>query len=123
MSGQLRMEVDGDERDLKPGETVKLPPGSAHRDPWNVGDGEAVMRAEVEPVPEFFKAYTEAYVNRLEAGELNKHDEFPLIQIFVLAAATDGRSYRTGIPPAIQRPMAAFSSGVVRISVTCGLWA
>jgi len=115
VSGELRMEVDGSERPLAPGGRVEVEPGTPHRDPWNVGDAEAVVRAEVEPVPEFFKAYTEAYVNRLVAGKLNKHDEFPLLQIFVIAAATNGRSYRSGIPLGMQRPLVRASAVLGRL--------
>jgi mannose-6-phosphate isomerase-like protein (cupin superfamily) len=116
ISGELRMEVDGSERALAPDSRVELEAGAAHRDPWNVGDGDAVVRAEVEPVPEFFKAYTEAYVNRLLAGKLNRHDEFPLLQIFVLVAATDGRSYRAGIPLWLQRPLIPAAAAIGRLA-------
>lgn len=115
VSGELRMEVDGEERALRPGETVRLAPGAAHRDPWNAGEGAAVMRAEVEPVPEFFKAYTEAYVHRLVNDRLNKNDEFPLIQIFVLGTATDGRSFRTGIPVPAQRLVGRIAAPLGRL--------
>ena len=110
VQGEATVMVEGEERPLRGGERVELAPETKHRDPWNLSGANAVVRAQFEPVPEFIRAYTDAYLNRAEAGELNDQDELQLLQILVIARATGGKSFATGPPLGVQRavlPLAA----------------
>jgi mannose-6-phosphate isomerase-like protein (cupin superfamily) len=114
LSGEGRIEVDGIEREFRTGDRVELTPGTKHRDPWNPGSGgaELHLRGTFEPNNDFIEAYTEAYAHLLVEGRLNEQEELPLLQILVIAKATDGRSYGASPPVAIQKAalplMAAF---------------
>jgi mannose-6-phosphate isomerase-like protein (cupin superfamily) len=103
LSGTGRIEIEGEEREFTQDDCVVIEPGTRHRDPWNPG-GEALhARAIFEPVNHFIEAYGVAYVHHLAAGTLNDQDELPLLQILVIAKATDGRSYGAFPPVAIQK--------------------
>jgi len=115
LQGEGHVMVDGEERPLNPGDKVVIEPGTHHRDPWNEGPGELIVRGEFDPVPEFIKAYGEAYVNRAVAGELNDQDEFSILQIFVLTQATDGQSFGAGPPVAIQRALSPLLGPIGRL--------
>jgi mannose-6-phosphate isomerase-like protein (cupin superfamily) len=104
LSGEGKIEVDGEEREFRTGDRVAIPPGTPHRDPWNPSAGELHVRGSFDPIVEFIEAYAEAYVYHLtESGRLNDQDELPLLQIFVTSKATNGRSWAGSPPIAIQK--------------------
>jgi hypothetical protein len=103
LSGTGRMEVDGEVRELRAGDRVVLEPGTPHRDPYLPDAGELHVRGSFDPDPPFIEAYAAAWAHHLEEGTTNDQDEMPLIQILVIARATDGRSYSARAPRAIQR--------------------
>jgi mannose-6-phosphate isomerase-like protein (cupin superfamily) len=102
VSGTAQMDVDGEARTLAAGEKLTVPAGTTHRDPYNEGPGTLVFRTEIEPSPEFITAFGEAIIHMYERGGLNKRDDLPLLQIFVMVDAFDGKSYRAGIPVRLQ---------------------
>ncbi|CAN5546195.1 hypothetical protein BH20ACT15_BH20ACT15_08510 [soil metagenome] len=77
--------------------------GTRHRDPWNVGPADLVVRGELEPVTEFARVYLETYVRMAVAGELNDRDEMSPMQLTVIWKATDGESFAATPPVAVQR--------------------
>ncbi len=103
LSGKGRIEVDGAEREFRKGDRVEIPPGIRHRDPWNSDEGELHVRATFDPNNDFIEAYGAAYAHLLENGGLNDQEELPLLQILVIAKATNGRSYGGSPPVAIQK--------------------
>jgi mannose-6-phosphate isomerase-like protein (cupin superfamily) len=103
LSGAGEMEVDGEVRQLHAGDRVVLEPGVAHRDPYLPGSGELHVRGSFDPDTDFIEAYAEAWAHHLKEGTANDQDEMPLIQILVIAKATDGRSYSARLPRGIQR--------------------
>jgi mannose-6-phosphate isomerase-like protein (cupin superfamily) len=115
LQGVGKVTVDGEDRTLKPGESVDLVAGTAHADPWNEGPEDLVVRGEFAPVPEFIKAYSEAYVHSMQEGKLNDQDEFGLLQIFVMAQATDGQSFSSQAPVGLQRLLAPVGSAIGRL--------
>jgi hypothetical protein len=115
VQGEAMIMVGGEERPLMAGQRVVLAPGTKHRDPWNISTADAIVRAQFEPVPEFIRAYTEAYVNRMQAGELNEQDEFSLMQILVIAHAYDGKSYGISPPVVVQRAFGPLGALIGRL--------
>jgi mannose-6-phosphate isomerase-like protein (cupin superfamily) len=110
LSGEGRIEVDGTEREFRTGDRVELPPGMKHRDPWNTSGSELHVRGTFDPNNDFIESYAAAYAHLLTEGGLNEQEELPLLQILVIAKATNGRSYGGSPPVAIQKaalPLAA----------------
>lgn len=104
LSGEGRIEVDGIEREFRTGDRVEMSPGLRHRDPWNpAGAGELHVRGTFDPDNEFIEGYAEAFSHLLETGGLNDQEELPLLQILVIAKATNGRSYGASPPVALQK--------------------
>ena len=102
VSGRGVMEVDGERRKLNAGDRVELPLDMPHRDPFT-DEEEMVVRATFDPDTEFIEAYASAWVHHMREGTVNDQDEMPLLQILAIAADTDGRSYRAGIPISLQK--------------------
>jgi mannose-6-phosphate isomerase-like protein (cupin superfamily) len=110
LSGEGMIEVDDVEREFRTGDRVAVSPGMRHRDPWNVSGAELHVRGTFDPNNDFIEAYAEAYAHHLTEGSLNDQAELPLLQILVIAKATNGRSYGGSPPVAIQKavlPLAA----------------
>jgi mannose-6-phosphate isomerase-like protein (cupin superfamily) len=115
LSGDGRIEVDGEERAFAAGDRVAIPPGVRHRDPWNPGPDELQARGIFEPDNDFVESYAAAYAHRLTAGGLNDQDEMPLLQILVIAQATKGRSYGSSPPVPVQRALLPLLAAVGRL--------
>jgi mannose-6-phosphate isomerase-like protein (cupin superfamily) len=113
LSGDGMIDVDGVEREFRAGDRVAIEPGTTHRDPWNPSSAELHVRGIFDPDNDFIEGYAAAYAHHLTQGEdgrLNDQDELPLLQILVVAQATNGRSYGASPPVAVQKallPMAA----------------
>ena len=103
LSGEGMIEVDGTEREFRTGDRVELPPSVKHRDPWNPSGSELHVRGTFDPNNDFIESYAEAYAHLLTEGGLNNQEELPLLQILVIARATDGRSSGGSPPIAIQK--------------------
>jgi mannose-6-phosphate isomerase-like protein (cupin superfamily) len=103
LSGEGMMEVEGSEQEFRTGDRVELTPGTRHRDPWNPSGTELHVRGTFDPNNDFIEAYAAAYAHLLTEGGLNDQEELPLLQILVIAKATNGRSYGGSPPVAIQK--------------------
>lgn len=114
LEGRGKIQVDGETRDFVAPELVSLEPGTAHRDPWSE-DGPLTVRGRFEPYPEFIQAYGAAWGHHLREGTANDQDEMSLLQILLLARETDGQSYRSGIPVALQRASLPLAAAVARL--------
>jgi mannose-6-phosphate isomerase-like protein (cupin superfamily) len=116
LSGEGQIEVAGETRQFRTGDRVAIEPGTAHRDPWNPSDAELHVRGTFEPCNDFIEAYAEAYAYQLtEGGRLTDQEEFPLLQILVIASETDGRSYGASPPVAVQRASLPLLAAVGRL--------
>jgi mannose-6-phosphate isomerase-like protein (cupin superfamily) len=102
LEGEGLVEVSGEERPFAPGDRIPIEPGTRHRDPWNPGDGRLVARGTFDPCTAFIEGYAEAWAHHLREGTVNDQDEMPLMQILVIAKETGGKSYRSGVPRALQ---------------------
>ncbi|MGZ5326627.1 MAG: cupin domain-containing protein, partial [Solirubrobacterales bacterium] len=114
VKGEGSIEVDGEERGFAEGDEVAIEPGTPHRDPWS-GEGDLTVRATFNPSPPFIEAYGEALAHHMEHGTVNKQDDMPLLQIFVLVKEYDGRSYRAGIPVGLQKATLPLIAAIARL--------
>lgn len=73
------------------------------------------MGGALGPNNDFFEAYIAAYAHLLTEGGLNDQDEPPLLQILVIAKATDGRSYAGSPPIAIQKASLPLLAAIGRL--------
>lgn len=102
VSGNAKVKVDKEELNLGPGESVEIPIGTVHEDMWNEGPDEATIRLTIEPVPRFVEMYATTWLDSYAQGMTNDQDEMTLLQILVLAQASDGKSYAAGPPRRFQ---------------------
>jgi hypothetical protein len=109
------IDVEGERRDLNPGDRVHLHLDTPHRDPYNSGERDVVIRGTLEPDTEFLEGYLSAWMHHLREGTVNDQDEMPLLQILAIAAATNGESYRAGIPVALQRASLPLVKRIARL--------
>jgi mannose-6-phosphate isomerase-like protein (cupin superfamily) len=115
VTGYGALEVDGSKRGFRAGDRMELPLGTGHRDPYNPGEADMVIRGTFDPVTEFLEAYASAWAHHLREGTVNDQDEMSILQIVALVRATDGESYRTGIPVAVQKAAAPLIERVARL--------
>ena len=115
VSGYGAVDVDGDRRGFRAGDRVELQPGTGHRDPYNPGEADLVVRGIFDPDNDFLEAYASAWAHHLREGTVNDQDEMPLLQIFALVDATGAESYRTGIPVALQKASLPLVARVARM--------
>jgi mannose-6-phosphate isomerase-like protein (cupin superfamily) len=106
VKGEGMVEPDGEARPFTAGERVSIQPGEPHRDPWNPGGGELIVRGTFEPCSAFVEVYADALAYHFEKGTTTRQDELPLIQIIAISDETDGQSFRPGIPIGLQRASA-----------------
>jgi len=115
LDGVATISVEGRERTLQAGDTVELPQGTTHADPWNEGSAEMTMRLVIEPVPRFVEVYAETWLEGFEKGKLTDQDELPLLHVLAIAHATDGQSYAAGPPRWLQRLTLPAAAGFARL--------
>lgn len=109
------MTTDGDESGLGPGETVRVEPGTEHRDPYNPGGGHLVIDWLLEPHDEFIQTFADAYTWMLEHDRLNDQDEFPALQLMTILRATRAQSFAAGPPRALQKVFIPVAAAVGRL--------
>jgi mannose-6-phosphate isomerase-like protein (cupin superfamily) len=115
LSGAGEIEIDGKVRELRAGDRVVLEPGIPHRDPYLPGEGEFHVRGSFDPDTKLIEDYAEAWAHHLREGTVNDQDEIPLMQILVIARATDARSYTTRVPKLIQQLTLPLTAALARL--------
>jgi mannose-6-phosphate isomerase-like protein (cupin superfamily) len=103
VQGRTRAALGREKMVLGPGETLDVPPGAGHLDPWNPGPEHAVVRNRISPVPMVIRAYVETMIAQAVAGRLNRQDEFSFLQLAVLLRETNGQSFDSRFPVGVQR--------------------
>ncbi len=109
------IEIEGKTRAFHPGDRVHIHLDTPHRDPFNPGERDVIIRGTLEPNNDFLEAYLSAWMHHLREGTVNEQDEMPILQILALAADTDGQSYRAGIPVAVQRASLPLVKRIARL--------
>jgi Cupin domain len=105
LSGSATVEISGRAQTLAAGETIDVPRGTSHRDPYNGTTSELRFRVTIAPCPPFIDAFARALAEGYQSGGLNTQDELPVLKILVLTRAFDGQSFRAGLPVGIQKAM------------------
>jgi mannose-6-phosphate isomerase-like protein (cupin superfamily) len=104
LSGTARYRLGGQEYSAQPGETVNIPAGSAHMNPWNASDEELHMHQVIELARPNLKMLSAAedFFESLFAlardGKVGKDGLPNLLQFAVLAVAASPLAYPAGIP-------------------------
>jgi mannose-6-phosphate isomerase-like protein (cupin superfamily) len=105
IAGRGRFELDGEERDLGPGESAEIELKRPHRDLFNPFEEEALARFEIRPCNRFVETFFETLVWLFERGRLDEQENFPQLQLFVILHATKAQSFAAGPPLALQRAL------------------
>ena len=103
LDGEATMRVGRERRELGAGETVALQPETTHIDPWNESDSPLRFRMTIAPQPFFIEVYAATWGAWLEAGKLNRQDEFGPLQIAAVLHAGRAESFGAGPPVWLQR--------------------
>jgi hypothetical protein len=104
VDGELRMQVGKEApRLLAVGETVEVPRGVVHVDPWNESAATAVMRDHVTPVTPGVHVLYATLGELLAAGQLDSQDGFTLPQLAAVLRAGHADSWGAQPPVPVQR--------------------
>ena len=114
LEGTATIEVEGRTSEAGPGETVELPRGTPHRNPYNATDADLRLRHRVSPGGSFAEAFVSSLGHHMENDTVNAQGEFSNLQLFVVLHGTRAQSYRAGIPVAVQKPVIALGAALGR---------
>lgn len=115
VEGRTRASLGRQRLVLGTAETLEVPEGATHQDPWNPGPDRAVVRVRVAPVTEFNRAVVEMMVAaRVGGGKLTRRDELPFLQFAVLLQEKNGQSFVSGFPLGLQRFAGPFLAALGR---------
>jgi quercetin dioxygenase-like cupin family protein len=115
LEGTATAALDGEERKLAAGEALEVPKGTTHVDPWNAEDADLLVRFRFTPVPRFVEVYTERAGELIRSDALNKREEVPMLQLFVVLHATDGQSWGAGPPIGMQKALLPLLAALGRL--------
>ena len=104
VDGELRIQVGKEEpRLLAVGETVQVPRGVVHVDPWNESADTAVMRHIISPVTPGVHVLFGTLGELLASGQLDSQDGFTLPQLAAVLRAGHADSWGAQPPIPVQR--------------------
>ena len=115
LAGTATIEIDGRVVTAGPGETVELPVGTGHRNPYNVTDSDLRLRHRASPGGPFVEAFVSSLGHHMESDTVNEQGEFSDLQLFVVLRGTRAQSFRAGIPVALQKPVIALGAWIGRL--------
>jgi mannose-6-phosphate isomerase-like protein (cupin superfamily) len=114
LEGTATIVLDGREVKAGPGETVEVPRGTKHRNPYNETEQDLRLRHTVSPRSEFTDCFISALGYHMENDTVNDQGEFPDLQLFVILDATRAQSYLAGPPIFVQKPVIAAMASIGR---------
>jgi mannose-6-phosphate isomerase-like protein (cupin superfamily) len=115
LDGTATIDLEGRRIQAGPGERVELPPGTAHRNPYNETDADLRLRHRASPGGVFVESFVSALGHHMENGTVNAQGEFSQLQLFVVLHGTRAQSFRTGIPVRVQKPVLTLGAWVGRL--------
>jgi mannose-6-phosphate isomerase-like protein (cupin superfamily) len=110
LEGTATVELDGRVVSVAAGDSLEVPVGQRHRNPYNATDSDLLMRHTVSPASEFVDAFLSALGHYMETDSLDSQGEFRPLQLFVVLHGTRAKSYRAGLPVAVQKPVLALGA-------------
>ena len=99
---------------LAAGETVQVPRGVVHVDPWNESAATAVMRHNISPVTPAVHVLFGTLGELLASGQLDSQDGFTLLQLAALLRAGRADSWGAQPPIPIQRVVFPVLAAIAR---------
>jgi mannose-6-phosphate isomerase-like protein (cupin superfamily) len=106
-SGQATARLGRRRVALAPAETLEVPPGRGHVNPYNKGTADLVLRHSFEPASDFALAYVETLGNLMMEGRADRQGEAPLTAAFAVAHLTQSKTFAAGLPHAPQTALLA----------------
>jgi mannose-6-phosphate isomerase-like protein (cupin superfamily) len=104
LDGEIKVRVGKDPpRTLAVGESVEVPRGVGHVDPWNESAAPAVARNIIDPVTPFVHVIFATLGEFLAAGKLNSQDRLTLPQMGAVLYAGRADSWGEQPPIPVQR--------------------
>ena len=110
IAGVATVELDGRPVSVAAGETLEIPLGTPHRNPFNETDADLRLRHTVSPSSDFADAFVSALGHCMETDRLDSQDEFRTLQLLVVLRETRAQSYLAGPPVALQKPVIALGA-------------
>lgn len=115
LAGTATVEREGTRVSLGPGERLEIPPGTAHRNPYNETGADLRLRHRVSPGGAFADAFVSALGHHMENDTVNAQGEFRQLQLFATLHGTRAQSFLAGPPIALQRPVIALGAMIARL--------
>src|SRR5579871_3295917 len=93
-AGTARARLRGRRRTLVAGETLEVPRGAVHVNPFNASDGERlVVRQTLAPATPFVLCFFETLGEMMRAGRVDRRGQLPLVGAAAVAHATDSQTF------------------------------
>ncbi len=111
ISGTATIQVAGVTKTLSAGESIVVPRGTAHRNPYNASGSDVAFRGEITPCPPFIDAFVRLLRQQWQSGKANSQDQSSMLDILAILHAYDGQTYGVGPPIWFQKatlPLGAF---------------
>jgi mannose-6-phosphate isomerase-like protein (cupin superfamily) len=115
LEGTATVELEGEKLTVGAGESVEVPRGAAHRNPYNATDADLHLLHVASPAGAFAEAFVSALGHHMENDTVDEQGEFSTLQLFVVLRGTRAQSYRAGIPIPLQKPVIAVGALVGRL--------
>jgi mannose-6-phosphate isomerase-like protein (cupin superfamily) len=114
LEGTATIVIDGRTVTAGPGETVEVPRGTRHRNPFNETGEDLRLRHTVSPRSEFTDCFISALGHHMVNDTVDGQGEFPALQLFVILHASRAQSYLAGPPIGLQKPVIALGAAIGR---------
>ncbi|MFC9993901.1 cupin domain-containing protein [Nocardia sp. NPDC127526] len=88
---------------LKTGESVTVPPGKPHIDPYNDSDTPIVVRTLYSPGPVWMLSYGKTLGQALRDGNVNSQQELHLPQLLLMLGTPGSTTFAATLPLPLQR--------------------
>jgi quercetin dioxygenase-like cupin family protein len=113
-SGALVFEIEGERRQVGPGESVLIPPNTPHRF-WNESEEEEAHSVQFFRPALDIAAFFETYFELARSGQLKEGGDVPLIRVAVMVPEFRDEIRLTRPPWSVVRAMSALLRPVARL--------
>lgn len=113
-SGTATVQVAGVTKTHGVGESIVVPRGTAHRNPYNASSSELAFRGEITPCPPFIDAFVRLLREQWQSGKANSQDMISMLDILLLSDKYDGQTYGVGPPIWLQKATLPLGAMIAR---------